>query len=50
MDHNGDGGVNITDAVGMLNQLFGGGPVHVLGRTCRPIDGSTCDDTCEILQ
>ena len=47
LDFNGDGGSNITDAVGALNFLFGGGgaPAHVLGVDCAEVPG-TCDLSC----
>lgn len=45
LDYNGDGNVNITDAVAGLDGLFGGGSGHVLGENCVEIEAS-CDPEC----
>ena len=44
LDYNDDGGVNIADALGALNRLFGTGDPHELGESCTPIAG--CEDAC----
>ena len=41
---NGTGDVDLASAVALLNWKFLGGPPHVLGTGCTPIDG--CEDVC----
>ena len=41
---NGDGTLDISDAVATLGYLFLGKPPHVLGRDCVPIED--CPDHC----
>ena len=43
-DANGDSGVDITDAVYMLDYLFRGGPAHTLGTHCVRLEG--CPNVC----
>ena len=45
LDANGDRGVNLSDAVFVLNHLFVQGPPHVLGTDCVQIDG--CEPGCQ---
>ena len=44
LDSNGDGNVNLSDAVGIFGFLFGGAAPPVLRTECVPISG--CPDTC----
>jgi hypothetical protein len=44
LDWNGDGRLDISDGVAGLRWLFLGGPQHVLGRECRPVEG--CPQGC----
>ena len=44
LDVNGDDGVNLTDAIGLLTWLFRGGPPPALGRECVRIPG--CPEAC----
>ena len=37
--------IDLSDAVALLNWKFLGGPAHVLGTGCTPIDG--CPDVCD---
>ena len=45
LDYNGDGGVNLADAVAGLGGLFGGTGPHVLGEDCVEIEGD-CEPKC----
>ena len=45
-DWNGDGHINISDALGLLFWAFQGAAAHVLGVSCQPISG--CEDVCKI--
>jgi hypothetical protein len=44
LDANGDENVDLSDAVALLSFLFLGGPQHVLGMECVPLQG--CDEGC----
>jgi hypothetical protein len=44
LDADGNGELNITDAIHVLAFLFQGGPAHALGESCVPIAG--CPDAC----
>ena len=44
MDTDGDGAVNLSDAVGIFGFLFGGGRPRVLRNTCVTVPG--CSDAC----
>jgi hypothetical protein len=44
LDMDGNGAVNITDAIQILNYLFKAGPAPVLGRSCVRITG--CPSVC----
>ena len=44
LDNNGDGGVDLSDAVALFAYLFLGGPPPVLGRDCVAIPD--CRDSC----
>ena len=44
LDVNGDNGVNLTDAIGLLTWLFRGGAPHANGDECLPIP--TCPESC----
>ena len=44
LDDNGDGGVNLSDAVYILVYLFSGGPPPVLGSDCIQLTG--CEQVC----
>ena len=46
LDFNGDGGNNISDPVGALNFLFGGGSPHALGEACVTLAGA-CVSNCQ---
>jgi hypothetical protein len=44
LNWNGDGVVDLTDGVSLLNYLFNNGPPHALGIACAPLQG--CPDSC----
>ena len=46
VDFNDDNSLNIADAIGGLNSLFGAGQPHALGQECILRDGGPCGDIC----
>jgi hypothetical protein len=44
LDHNGDGALNLSDGIAMLNYLFLAGPPPTAGTDCVEVVG--CPDVC----
>ena len=44
LDVNGDGAADVSDAIDLLNHLFGSGRAPALGTDCVPFEG--CLDAC----